>query len=86
MASSAGSTIELFHHVLARNLHLAVELHTGAGWNQPSHDDVLLGYYFVTGAYQGVLGRQPDPYGWIYWVGSNGNLNGLRKLRSLIIS
>src|ERR1022692_2363141 len=32
----------LFHHVLARDFHLAVILQTGAGWNQASHDHVLL--------------------------------------------
>ena len=38
-------------------------------------------YYFVTGVYQGVLGRQPDPGGWMFWIGSPpnapGSLNGL---------
>ena len=36
-------------------------------------------HYFVTGVYQGVFGRQPDPAGWMYWVGPNDNLAGLSQ-------
>ena len=36
-------------------------------------------HYFVTGVYLGVLGRQPDPAGWMYWVGPNDNLVGLTQ-------
>lgn len=36
-------------------------------------------HYFVTGAYQGILGRQPDAAGWMFWVGPNDNLAGLTQ-------